>query len=193
MKNYSITIQSHGPLYSVDRERCTVDTETYTFWEAADVTSYNFTEAKPFYKYSIVIAAATSVGYGRNSSTEFVYTKAAKPDPPTIIKYQSEVHDLTDYNVTGIISWSVPCEINGDLSHFRVKIKGSSTYDDGNETDEFDFADTGDFNVTLERSLLAAYNYSFLIGAILSDTSLQSDETEINFLAPDGCKYHSNS
>lgn len=186
--NYSIIIQSHGPLYPVEDERCTVDTGIYTFWQPADLTSYNFTEAKPFYNYSVVIAAATSVGYGSSGNIEFVYTKAAKPDTPSVLNYRHEEHDLTDYNVTGIISWSVPCETNGALSHFRIIIEGISTYDERNEKDEIDVEDTGEFSFIIEWPLQAAFNYSILIATILNDTSLQSDDAEISFLAPDGCK-----
>lgn len=187
LKNYSIKIQSHGPLYPVD-DGCAIDTETYTDLQQADLTSYNFTQAKPSYNYSITIAAATSIGYGRDSNEEFVYTAAAKPNPPVVLGYSHEAHDLTNYNVTGFISWSAPCEANGFLSHFRVLIEGSSTYDNESESDEIEVEDHGAFNFTIQRSLKAAYNYTFLVVTVLNDTTLQSDDTEITLLAPDGCK-----
>lgn len=188
IRNYSITIQSYGPLYTVD-EDCVVDTETYTFWQSPDETWYNFTEAKPYYNYSVIIAAATSIGYGGDSNIEFVQTQMAQPEPPIILDYQHEEYDLTDYDVKGIVNWKAPCEKNGELSHFRVIIEGTSTYDDEIENDTVEFLiDTNQFNFTFERSLKAAFNYTYRVASVLTETSLQSDNAEITFLAPDGCK-----
>lgn len=173
-------------------EQCVIDTETYRFWQTPDITSYNFTEAKPFHNYSVAIAAATSVGYGAASNVELVQTEAAIPEPPVILDYHYEEYDLTDYNVIGVINFSVPCEVNGVLSHFRVTIEGSSTYDEEVEQDEQEIPDSGNFNFTYQHSLKAAFNYSFTIATVLSDTSLQSDDVEISFLAPDGCKNNYN-
>lgn len=193
IKNYSVTIQSHGPLYSTDPENCVIDTETYTYYQTPNITSFTFAEAKPFYRYSVVIAAATSVGYGSASNEEFVETKSDKPEPPEILNYYHQVNDLTDYDVIGVVTWRKPCEINGVFSHFRIVVDGVSTYDDQAEKYEFEVDDdTGNFTFSTERPLQAAFNYSFLITVVLEDGSFESDDAEVNFLAPDGCNVYYN-
>lgn len=135
-----------------------------------------------------MIAAATSAGYGSYSNQEFVHTEAAQPGPPMSLDYSLEEHDLTDYNVDGIITWSAPCEVNGVLDYFRVIVDSSSTYDDGSENyEDREEANESVFHFSIQRPLKAAYNYSFFVATVLRDSALISDDVETSFVTPDGC------
>lgn len=76
--NYSITIQSNGPQYLVpSSEECDIDLNVYNYEVSADTTSFIFSEALPYYTYSVFIRASTSVGYGPASDTSVIITAEA--------------------------------------------------------------------------------------------------------------------
>lgn len=186
LEDYNISITSQGPLYPVSEE-CNVDTALYSYVSSADSTEFNFTEAKPYYNYLISVAAATSAGYGASSDPYFVNTEQAQPEPPANLNINYEEYDLTDYNVTATIRWNAPCETNGILSHFKLIAEGNSTYNNGNDRQEMNLTNTGQFSFSTLYSLQAAYNYTFFLRNILSN-QYESVDSTIGLLAPDGCK-----
>lgn len=165
-----------------------MDTTLYSYVESGDTTEFNFTEAKPYYQYVITVSAATSRGYGAESDESVISTAQAQPDPPTALSTTYEEYDLTNYNVIATINWNVPCEVNGILSHFKLVIEGNSTYTNETERFEREVLNVGEFSVSAEHSLQAAYNYIFSIINVL-ENDLESENSEITLLAPDGCKY----
>lgn len=188
LQNYSVAVQSHGPLYPVSSE-CELDLSLHTYEWSADTTSLNFTLARPYYNYTVTVSAATSAGYGAESDKEIVNTEQAQPEPPTNLSSSYEEYDLTNYNVTSTISWRVPCEVNGVLSYFKLIIEGDSTYDDGTERREVNITNTGlEFAFSDLHSLKAAYNYTFLVANVL-DNGLESVGSEVSLLAPEGCMF----
>lgn len=172
--------------------RCDPDIQTYAKTVSADFLFYNFTEAKPYYNYSITVSASTSIGYGNESNEEVYRTAAAKPQPPDAFGYNLTEYDLAEhrYNVSGTIGWYVPCEVNGILDHFRVRIEAKSTLD--NKTDAFEIkaADTGEFYFTQEFTVNKFHDYVVSVVTVLTDAALESDDAKVAFLAPIPCKLH---
>lgn len=165
-----------------------MDTSLNTYILPSEDREFNFTEAKPYYKYSVVVSAATSAGYGAQSDAKFVHTEQAEPKSPRDLSASYEEFDLTNYNVTSLISWSLPCEINGILSHFKLVIRGDSTYDEGKEAENEEYIpNDGQFTFATNYALKAAYNYTFSVANVLNNT-LESVSSEVILLAPDGCK-----
>lgn len=73
--NYSVVVQSNGPLYLVPEfDDCNTDTKTYTSTVDPNKNSFNFADGLPYYSYVVSIRAGTSAGYGPQSNTQTVFT-----------------------------------------------------------------------------------------------------------------------
>lgn len=57
-----------------DTEGCEADLQTYEYYVAPDITSFNFTQALPYYNYTVYVEASTSIGYGARSNEQIVIT-----------------------------------------------------------------------------------------------------------------------
>lgn len=113
------------------------------------------------------------------------------PEAPYFSDYDVTVDDYTNYNSYAIIDWGLPCQSNGQLSHFVVTVEGTSTYDSGtfylSEDTEVNSDSITNYTKTID-GLNASYTYVIDITAVLTSGG-QGENARMEFLTSDGCKY----
>ncbi|XP_066150542.1 tyrosine-protein phosphatase 10D-like isoform X2 [Euwallacea fornicatus] len=139
------------------------------FSNEIELLSYNFSydEILPNFNYSVVMRANSTAGDGEESDpTIFSTWSAASDSPRNVATALSERNETRNIHRDVMISWEMPCNTNGPVTHFVVELSG--TYKEDPETQE-----TFQSNVSAESTLshtfpdlLSASNYNVTIYAI---------------------------
>ncbi|CAG9819588.1 unnamed protein product [Phaedon cochleariae] len=163
---FRVNITSQGPEFS-QNPNCTRNPTGLIVNELErDSMSYLYQEGLPYHNYTVSVAAISSrsVGHARVMS---VLTNSSVPEPSEDLFF-----DIDNTTMFAKLSWKLPCNINGPMSHTKVQISGAYT-EDSNDVSHyeknFDFTNEKWYyeypNITLRDS----FSYNATITIVLQD------------------------
>ncbi|GJQ71926.1 hypothetical protein Trydic_g3035 [Trypoxylus dichotomus] len=121
---YELVIQSLGPAHRVP-DGCSVDSSLFSVSLSNDELSSVFIEGLPDYSYRVVLTTYYTLGISLQSNTASARTLTGVPDIPANLALDFVSGSSETYDVSAILSWSSPCELNGGLRGFGVNVTAS--------------------------------------------------------------------
>lgn len=114
------------------------------------------------------------------------------PEKPRDVTYSLDIAQSTDYIVNVSVVWLLPCNTNGELSHFEITTTGTPTFEDPEVIVTTDIIERNS-NITdvsyhyIINHINASYSYKIVINAVLVN-GLKGEIEQLDFISPDGCK-----
>ncbi|XP_066248500.1 receptor-type tyrosine-protein phosphatase H-like isoform X2 [Euwallacea similis] len=129
--------------------------------------SFSYDEILPNFNYSVVMRASSTAGDGEESkATNFSSWNAASDSPRNVTTTLNERCEALNIHRNVTISWEMPCNTNGPVTHFVIELNGTYSYNSK-------IHETSQFNVSVKSNLshifpdlLSASNYNVTIYAI---------------------------
>ncbi|XP_011136579.1 phosphatidylinositol phosphatase PTPRQ isoform X2 [Harpegnathos saltator] len=132
-----------------------------------DTQSYDYHKAKAYRQYKIRMRAKTGAGWGSFGALQTIQSNAAISDVVSKFEYKIEANPKDTNTLDTILTWGIPCSLNGKLDVFNVSVHGTR---DGYENHTFsileeciDYVDNDYICLVNLKELKGEYNYTFSV------------------------------
>ncbi|KAK2586128.1 hypothetical protein KPH14_001403 [Odynerus spinipes] len=140
------------------------------------LSCYEYLKGKPYTSYNATIKARTDAGWSKNSELVTFITPPGVPEAVSNFTYVIQENKHKANLLDTLLTWNLPCFLNGQIESFLVSIHGTRTgYDPHILPIEKTDIDSTDKNVTYSMylpQLKAEYNYTFTISAKVNDVNI---------------------
>ncbi|CAG9858186.1 unnamed protein product [Phyllotreta striolata] len=172
--NYSVEIKNLGANYSRN-SHCPEYPDPELYY--TNKTSYNFTNARPFYNYNVTVTVAPDK---ISKKEEFVIITTTSSEPDVVTNLTFRVNNET---LQGELQWKLPCDVNGLISNFEIIMSEKYTEDELETSETFIIPKT-DFSRTW--NLKPSHIYNIYIAITLEDGLQGDNATVLNYKTESG-------
>ncbi|KRT79393.1 hypothetical protein AMK59_8201, partial [Oryctes borbonicus] len=178
--NYLITITPIKPLHDIP-----LDCEyPETSKDETSGLEYRYRNILANFLYNISVAVSTGAGIGPET-TKTIETNPQAPETPQDVLWNI-TNDSPDIML--VITWKLPCKINGNLKHFEWILIGQHL-ENGNEVERNGIVQpTGNHLYEESINVLHYHNYTFRLAAYVQNgtDAIKGEDYVITFETDDG-------
>ncbi|KRT84217.1 Fibronectin domain-containing protein, partial [Oryctes borbonicus] len=184
---YELTIESLGPAHRVP-DGCSVDTTVTTVSLSNEELSSAFVGGLPDYAYRVVLTTYYTLGLSLQSNTASARTLAGVPSLPENLVLDFVSGSTEAYNVSAILSWSSPCELNGGLRGFGFNITARFSLGGVEQSVTVNLGvDEDDVNAVISKTITDInpfFRYEVSVNVIAAD---DGPNAVLGFIPPAAC------
>ncbi|XP_032668444.1 phosphatidylinositol phosphatase PTPRQ isoform X2 [Odontomachus brunneus] len=123
VENYEIML-SWTPLFPIPAWCASETPKNDEIVKLNDTLSYDYDKVKAYRQYNITMRAKTCAGWGNVSVPQIIQSKAAISGAVSKLTYTIQENPNNINILDTIVSWGVPCSLNGELEFFNVSVHG---------------------------------------------------------------------
>lgn len=123
-----------------------------------------------------------------NRLISYKYLTFSESGPPRNVTTLIDNTLSANYNATLLVTWLLPCDINGELKNFAWELDGHSKEGETDKrTDTIEGYPEDDTYSLMIPNLKPGFNYTITIAAYTGIDPIQGEVFTENFSSPDGC------